>query len=384
MSVFQKLATLVALMVAAAFYGVNATEPVAIQFFHQPGCPECEQVRRDVLPDLEVVFPGRYRLEHLDITKPANAARLIAVQEALGVWDNEPVSILVADRFYLAGLEIIRDQLVPAIQTALDEHSAQPQGTAIAIAGSEDFHAAIGRRVARFTVPGIMLAGLLDSLNPCAISALIFFISVLSLARIRGRRLAVAGAAFIAASYATYFLLGFGLLGVLRSLTAFTAVKSAVDTIMIMILLVLAGVSLHDAWAFRRSGRPDDVRLQLPGRIKTRIHRLAREGVRTHRLVVAALIIGSGVTVMESVCTGQVYVPALILMARTGRSLPRVVGLLGLYNLMFVMPLIAIFALVFKGLEMPALLAWSRHHVAPAKLMLAGLFIGMALLIYYL
>ncbi len=386
MNAFLRRCVLVILCAAAAVTvrGEPASEPVSIQFFYQPGCPECEQVRRETLPDLEVVFPGRYRLEHLDLTVPTHAERLIAVQEALGAWDNEPVSLLVDNRIYLAGVDRIREHLIPSVQMALDDRLSPDHPLRIAFAEAADGQAAVGRRVARFTVPGIMIAGLVDGLNPCALSVLIFFISVLTLARARGRRLAAAGAAFIAASFLTYFLLGFGLLGVVRTLSAFEFMKTAVDILMIAILLILAAISLRDAWVFQRRGNPADVRLQLPPQIKARIHRLARNEVRTHRLVVAAAIIGGGVTVLESVCTGQVYIPALVLMARTGRSLPRVLGLLGLYNFMFVLPLIVVFGLVGNGLTMPTLLAWSRHHVVPAKLMLATLFLGMALAVYFL
>lgn len=373
-------------------------EPVQVLYFFQPGCPECEVIRRDVLPDLDIVFPEQYRLQHLDISVRANAERLIEVQEAFDAWDNQPVSMLVGGRFYLAGVDRIRDQLIPSIQQALDDPvpvvqppipvDPEAQGgreTNFQQTGYDaDAPSAVARRVARFTILGVMAAGLVDSLNPCAISVLIFFISVLTMAKVRGRRLLTAGAAFIAASFTNYFLLGFGLLTVVRTLTVFESVKTLVDSVMIVILLVLAVISLRDAWVFHRRGNPADVRLQLSPRIKARIHRLARDEVRTHRLVVAAIIIGSSVTILESVCTGQVYVPALVLMARSGRSLPRVLGLLGLYNLMFVMPLIVIFGLVAKGLQMQVLLNWSRHHVAPAKLLMAALFLGMAIVIYVL
>ncbi len=384
MHVPHRYITLAILAFMAIRGSVVANEPVTVLFFYQPGCPECELVRRDVLPDLDVVFPGQYRLESLDVSVQVHAERLIVVQDAFDVWDNEPVSMLVGDRIYLAGVDRIKNDLIPSIQTALDDRLTDEPSMPVTDAGELMSRAAAHRRLARFTISGVMIAGLSDSLNPCAISVLIFFMSVLTLANVRGRRLAAAGAAFITASFVTYFLLGFGLLTVLRTLPEFVTLKVIVDRLMIGILLVLAGVSLRDAWVFHRCGNPADVRLQLPVNIKQRIRRLTRNEMKTRGLVVAAAVIGCGVTLLESVCTGQIYLPALVLMARAGQSLPQVISLLVIYNLMFVMPLIVIFVLVVKGLEMPALLDWSRRHVVPAKLLMAGVFLGMAAGVFFL
>ncbi len=370
-----------ALVVWLAISVFAGDQAVSVLFFYQPGCAECDQVNREVLPDLAVVFPGQIRLERLDLSDPEHAARLITVQEAFDVWDNAPVSMLVGGRVFLSGIEDIREKLIPSIQMLLDGSWDGAQ-SAILYTDESDTASAVERRVSAFSLYGVAAAGLVDSLNPCAISVLIFFVSVLTMAKVRGRRLAAAGGAFVAASFLTYFLLGFGLLTVVRALPLLGRLKSVVDAVMILVLLVLGVLSVRDAWVFHRRRDPSQVCLQLPPGMKARIHRLTRSGMQTHRLVAAGAIIGSGVTLMESVCTGQVYVPALVLMARAGRSLVRTLSLLMIYNLMFVLPLIIVFVLVGYGLQLPALLAWSRRHVAPAKLMMALLFFVMALVVF--
>jgi cytochrome c biogenesis protein CcdA len=74
----------------------------------------------------------------------------------------------------------------------------------------------------------------------------------------------------------------------------------------------------------------------------------------------------------------QVYVPALILMIKSGQSAWRSAAYLGLYNLIFVMPLVILLALGCFGLRVPALVGWSRRNVTVSKTLLGLFFFGMA------
>lgn len=85
---------------------------------------------------------------------------------------------------------------------------------------------------------------------------------------------------------------------------------------------------------------------------------------------------------MESVCTGQMYVPTLVVMAKTGTE--KEWGYLLLYNLMFVVPLIIVFLLTYFGLKTEALVAWSKQNVVISKILLGLFFILMAGLIVVL
>lgn len=358
--------------------GSSAAERVAIEFFHTPGCAECEWVRTEILPELEIVFSGQYDLWDYSLSEPENTLRLMAYQDSLDVWDNEPVSMVVAGRVMLSGVGAIREGLLPAVREALS--AGMPQ-TLMANTGNP---ARLEGRFQKFTVAAVTVAGLIDSLNPCAVSTLVFFMSVLAVAHVRGRRLAIAGAAFIAASFLTYFLLGFGILGVLRALVVFHLAGRVFRAGMALLMAVMAVLSFHDAWRFHCTGDPDQVQLQLPGRIKQRIHSLMRREIRMRSLAAGGSLIGASVTLLESVCTGQVYVPALVLMIHSGRFTGRALCLLALYNLMFVIPLIIVFVLVYNGLQMPSLVAWSRRNVVPGKLLMGTFFlVATALIILF-
>ena len=86
---------------------------------------------------------------------------------------------------------------------------------------------------------------------------------------------------------------------------------------------------------------------------------------------------GVVVTVLESVCTGQVYVPTLVLMLKQGESVLRCTSYLVVYNLIFVLPLAVTLALTCGGLSTPALVEWSRRNVTVSKTFLGIFFLVM-------
>ena len=104
---------------------------------------------------------------------------------------------------------------------------------------------------------------------------------------------------------------------------------------------------------------------------------IMKRGVGSHHLVLGGLLIGSAVTALESVCTGQVYVPTLMVVAKGGFSATVWAYLLA-YNAMFVLPLVVVFVAVYLGLRTEALLRWTRREVVWAKVALGTLFVGMA------
>jgi len=153
---------------------------------------------------------------------------------------------------------------------------------------------------------------------------------------------------------------------------------------MIGVLLLFAWLSFRDARRFRQSGRADQVTLQLPGRIKQEIHRLMRRTLAYRYLIPGAFGLGVLVTVLESVCTGQVYLPTLVLLTREEGPDSRWFGYLLLYNLMFIIPLLVLFAAAVRGVSTRTFLAWSRVNVVRGKILLGIFFLALAAIFIFL
>jgi hypothetical protein len=348
-----------------------------IEFFFEGGCANCHRVENEILPELAKLYGGHYNLERFDIGNMTNYLRLAGYQQQLGCDRDEDVSMVVNGRVFLNGIGEIRGRLFETVDLALAGELAPAPATPATVAELKN-------RVRNFTLAGVLLGGLQDGINPCAIGTLVFFMSLLAQLKISGRRLWLAGGAFCCASFLAYFAIGLGLLRVLHATAGFPYLRAAIDLAIFALLLVFAGLSFRDAWRYRQSGDPNQLSLRLPRPILLMTHALMRRGLESRHLVLGGFGIGLAVTVLESVCTGQVYVPTLALVLRSGSSFPLAAGYLALYNFMFILPLLIILGLTWQGLKTETLLAWSRRNVVFSKCLLGLFFLGLAALLVWL
>ncbi|MDD3118744.1 MAG: hypothetical protein PHQ27_06170 [Victivallales bacterium] len=364
----------------------TAAAPVAIEYFYQPGCHDCEDVAAFILPQLEEQFPGQYRLHRYDMGIKENVLRLLRRQRQLHVADNPTVVIIVNGSVYLGGYDRIAAQLLPAVRAA----TAAPPTTHADAATADHAPVATAPSAPReleqevsFTPAMVIMAGLADGINPCVFSTLVFFLTLLLTLRVSRTKLLLSGGVYCLAGFLTYLALGFGMFRFLKLLTGYSLLRTGLNLVLLGLLLGLAMVSFRDAWRYYRTRQAAAVMLQLPDRIKTGIHRLMRRGLRYRLLLPGIFGIGVAVTLLESVCTGQVYIPTLILLTREAGPTSRWFFYLLLYNLMFILPLIILFLALGFGASMTRLLRWSRRNVIIGKIFLGVLFLGLAAILLH-
>lgn len=351
---------------------------VRIEFFFSTGCDECRVVREDILPPVIEAFREWVEIVPLDVASVTNYARLASYQDRLAPEANDQVAVVLNGRVFLGGVPTIRARLYPEVERlviaagTVDNTSWEKPDSELS---------AVESRVRSWSVWTLAGAGLADGLNPCAFTTLIFFMTLLTASRQTRNKLLAVGVGFCLSVFATYLALGLGAFHALRALAAYETASSWLRRIMIGLLILLALLSFRDAWVFQRHGQARDVALQLPDRIKRRIHDLMRTTLTARRLFLASLGIGFLVTLLESVCTGQMYLPALTYMAGHPELGHKALALLVLYNGMFIVPQVAVFAVAYRGAGSQRMLNWSRTHVAPAKILLGVFFILLAALL---
>ena len=208
--------------------------------------------------------------------------------------------------------------------------------------------------------------------------------SVLAVSGVKGRRLVYFGSLYCLACFLTYLLLGLGILRFIKLFSGYAAMQVIINRGMFALLVVFAILSFRDAWIYRRTGTAGSVLLQLPESLKTRIHKVIRDGAHFKHLAAGAVVSGFLVTLLESVCTGQVYLPALALLAKQYPSSLKWLSYLILYNVMFIIPLLTIFAAAYAGTGLVTMLSWSKRNVVIGKIMLGVLFLGLAVLMLVL
>ena len=230
-------------------------------------------------------------------------------------------------------------------------------------------------------LPVILLAGLVDGFNPCAFSIIIVLAGILAVGgRLRKARL-WGWIAFCAASYATYMAMGLGLVSAIRVVSGYGLAVDVVFAALAVSLFVLSLLSFRDAWRYNRMRVPAAITLQLPDKVKEAIRNVAKSSWRGPAVVGTGLVCGVLVTLLDSLCTGQVYVPVLALLAKEQHSV-RALVLLALYNLAFIAPLVTVFALAAKGADSERMSRWSKRNVVPSKIMLGVVFAVLAYLLW--
>ncbi len=246
---------------------------------------------------------------------------------------------------------------------------------------TETSEEAVRRKAGKMTIGVIAVAGLVDGLNPCVFAGLVFLASLLVSARMGGGRLLLAGGAYCLGSFVCYFLLGLGVLGILNSFAGGGGLpRTALNWGMSAVLCVLSFLSFGDAVSLRRSGNGSGMSLKLPDSFRARIRSLMHAGGRGKILLAGAFLAGFAVTVIESACTGQIYVPVLAYLVKTEGAFSAWCGYLLLYNLMFILPLLGLLAAVYFGMNSIQLAMMSRLDAFAGKILMGALFLVLAVL----
>ena len=378
------LALMLLFVCALAASAAATADQVSIDLFFSPGCTECEQVKREVFPELESRFEGFYVLDRHDMTQSATIPLLLAYQQKCGNTENGRVSMVVDHTAFLSGYEVISTGLFDRVNEALVNRQKpgwMPPVPPVIKEG--EALSAVSTRAKALTFSVVAAGGLLDGFNPCAISTLIFFMSVLTVAKTGKRVRLLVGISFITASFLVYTGLGLGFLYAFRQAPNFTLVKKVVETVLGLCMIPLAVLSFRDAFRFRKSQRPDDVTLQIPKPIKNRIHAFMNSRLGVGGPILGGLVTGAGVTILESVCTGQSYVPVLMYMLKNDHSDGGAWFYLITYNLLFVLPLAVVFICFHRGMQLKALIDWSKQNLVVVKILLGVFFTAMAALLLF-
>lgn len=226
----------------------------------------------------------------------------------------------------------------------------------------------------RITLPVVLIAGVVDGINPCAFTVLLLFVTTLlatlqageqNVNQVRARLLGM-GSIYIAAILLTYLALGIGLL---KTLDWFTG--QHLPARFGALLAILFGL-----WMLKDFFLPDvGWRLQAPGRIG----QIARQSAQ--RATIPALIAGGFLIGLCTVpCSGAVYLGVLSLLALQPTALLGY-SYLVLYNVVFILPLVVVLIAASGRPTLNRLAHWNLHHKEWVRLALGGGVVAMGLVI---
>ena len=202
-------------------------------------------------------------------------------------------------------------------------------------------------------LPAVVVTGIIDSVNPCAFAGILLLLAFLFTLRKSRAHILRLGSVYIGMIFLVYLTIG---LGILQS------VRLSDDPH----LVARAG-----AWLLIGLGAVNLIEYAFP-RFPIKLHMPAFAGARTRELIgraslPATMAAGILVGLCTFPCSGGIYV-AVITLLNAKTTMAWGVGYLILYNIMFVLPLVAILAAAGNRGTAKAWAGWERAHAVDIRL----------------
>ncbi len=384
--------------------------PLEVKYFYSKACKQCKRAGKTI-DAMESKWGGRIAIERLDGDTLDGITNLLACEKQFGAKKGPLPKVLVVGEWMVGPLQIegrldkvISDNVRPPAATQPSTAPASAPASQPATSKPSDTQpATIGRTTAvqsesvpvddeklppeiqayfdSFSVGAIVIAGLADGINPCAFATIVFLISLLNVLKKSRHDLAMVGIGFTLAVFVTYFLLGLGFLKAIKFFSVTSGVSTGLAYIAASMAFALATWSAIDFVRYVRSHDAHKITLHLPRRLQTLSHKVMHIGLHTGGLFWGAVFIGVVVSLLESLCTGQVYGPTLVFVARQPELRAAAIGYLLLYNVMFIIPLVLILCLAWCGVGSQRLGGFLHAHLALLKIAMAILFTGLGVLV---
>lgn len=306
----------------------SQAQSICIYLFYGQGCPHCERVK-PLIEELAVKYPLVQFKTYEVYFNTTNQAMFQDFNQRYGITEAGVPTLFIGDRA-LIGETAIRTELEDRIVWYTGNPTICPAGYTKSGGLPQDISPS---QSSDLTIPAILVAAVIDSINPCAFAVLIFLLAYLTSLGER-RRILVVGCTYIATVFVVYFIAGLGLLTVVQQmgLTGIVFTFAA-------IIAILAGLINIAEVLLRR----EIFTLAIPVSQKDAIDRYVKRAS-----IPSAIILGALVSMVELPCTGGVYLAILGLIGER-MTLAEGIPYLLLYNLIFVLPLILILLVVYWG-----------------------------------
>lgn len=348
--------------------------------FYSPHCKICMELEKEFLPSIKERYKNNVTWEELDTaSNSADLIKLITLSVRLRNINGHVPSILVGDSL-LIGRDEIKSKLVHSIDLALKAKKS-PLGF-IKVELLQVF-----KKISIFTV---IASGLIDGINPCAFAVIVFFVSFLAVYGYRKREIIYVGVSYCLAVFLTYLFIGLGFFNFLYSLSNFYAIIKIFYYFIAAFCFILSGFALYDFFKFKKTKETDGLILQLPHFLKKRINEVIGSHLRKKQdegilsLSVSAFVVGFLVSLLEGACTGQVYLPTIVLILKNTNLRIKAFSYLIVYNLMFIFPLVTVFVLSLFGLSSQKFNNFLKENMAGIKFLMFLLFLLLGLVILWI
>lgn len=303
--------------------------PITAFYFYGDGCSNCEKIK-PLIAALETKYPD-LRLTRFEVYNNAsNAQRFSEMSRQYGVANPKIPLIFIGNTFLIGSVEI-NNRFESEILIEKQRRTSGNRTAGPVTPGKESTTPANSL----FSLPIVIGAAIVDSINPCGLSVLVFLLIPMATAGSR-RRILLVGGAYITAMFLFHLLVGIGLF----STISFSGLTREFALAGGAIALLLGIITIADVLRNK-----EHFILSIPESQKGMLGNYIRAAS-----LPAAFVLGILAGILGFSCTGGIYISILGLM---GREMTVMAGLpwLVLYNLVYIFPLILITLVVAYGIS---------------------------------
>ncbi|MFH1504320.1 MAG: hypothetical protein ABIH08_02890 [Candidatus Omnitrophota bacterium] len=375
----KKIAFSLVLILLVLPFSARGGEKITATLFYSSHCKSCLTAKQEILPPIVEKYKDEIDWVYLCTSENADNLALLKSIAVQFKEDQALVPAIFISNNFLVGVPEIKERLEGTIEDSLKEKSKI--FTLPKIDLLDLFN--------KFSTAAVALSGLADGVNPCAFAVMVFFISFLAVYGYRKREIVLVGIAYCLAVFITYLLIGLGFFKFFYMLEeAYLFIRIFYYFISGFCFLT-GGAALFDYFKFKKTGKAQDAVLQLPKFFKKRINFVIGSHMREKKqsalgLIITSFLVGFLVSLLEAVCTGQVYLPTIVFILKNTSLKLKAAGYLVLYNFMFILPLIIIFLLSLLGVSSAKFNNFLKRNAGRIKIILAIVFFTLGVLVLFL
>jgi len=216
--------------------------------------------------------------------------------------------------------------------------------------------------------PLVTIAGIADGINPCAIGMMVMLLGYLLVFAKRPKEVVKIGLIYVTTIFVTYLMIGLVFYSFVTQIQQMISIN-IVNKVVGGVLGIASLIMLKDVvW-------PDSpIHLRIPGASKKKLM-----GLIEKVSIPGVITLGFLVTVLETPCSLPLYVGTVTVLSNSGLAWPIIVAYFLYYNLLFVLPLLVVLYVVWRGKKVVEIKEWEHRAEKWMKLSLGSLLLLMSI-----
>jgi len=217
----------------------------------------------------------------------------------------------------------------------------------------------------------ITVAGLVDGINPCAIGMMVMLLGYLLVFAKKPERLLKTGLIYVGTVFVTYLVVGLGLYSFVSRFDLSGGAR-VLNWIIATVLTIAGLIQMKDFLGIE--GGPH---LRIPTASTQRLQSMVEKVSYPMTMLLGALV-----TLLETPCSLPIYVGTATILSQSGMAFSLVLGYFLYYNFLFVLPLIVVLVIMWRGKRLVEMKEWEHKAKRWMHLALSVVLIGMGIWLF--